>query len=266
MVFARQLTPFGEKVIKDVADRHAVSVDVVRTLLFALEKGGGTLAQFNHIELGGSGQWMKGGMTMVGDMFNDRLRATVNAVCSELSSVLNTQDVFVPVTLHGRAGGLIAPGNAWWPAELGSPSSTGSQGDVRYAYFPHVHRIAILRDGKVELYDTLGHDVSGVQQQQQQQSSFPGTLMFTSQNGTFSISTLPKLSPSLDPGTAGSSSSPPEPATPSPVAISRRDAGPSQHSPEEILKTLERLAEVHQKGILSEDEFRRKKAELLSRL
>lgn len=265
MVFARQLTPFGEKVIKDVADRHAVSVDVVRTLLFALEKGGGTLAQFNHVELGGSGQWMKGGMTMVGDMFNDRLKATVNAVCSELSSVLSMQDVFVPVPMHARGGASIAPGNAWWPAELGSPSSTGSQNDVRYAYFPHIHRIAILHEGKVELYDTLGHDVSGVQQQQQQ-SSYPGTLMFTSQNGTFSIGTLPKLSPSLDPKSVESSTSPPEPAPRSPVARPRQDAGPSQQSPDEILKTLERIAELHQKGILSDDEFKSKKADLLSRL
>jgi hypothetical protein len=42
----------------------------VRTLLFAVSAGGGTLAQFDHAELGGSGQWMSGGMTMVGDMFN----------------------------------------------------------------------------------------------------------------------------------------------------------------------------------------------------
>jgi hypothetical protein len=264
MMFARQLTPFGEKVIKEVADRNAVSVDVVRTLLFALEKGGGTLAQFNHVELGGSGQWMRGGMTMVGDMFNDRLKATVNAVCSELSSVLNTQDVFVPVPAHGRGDASIAPGNAWWPAELGSPSSIGSQNDVRYAYFPHLHRIAILHDGKVELYDTLGHDLSGVQQQQQ--SSYPGTLMFTSQNGTFSIGTLPKLSPSLDAGSVESSTSPPEPAPRSPAARPRQDAGASQQSPEEILKTLERIAELHQKGILSDDEFKSKKADLLSRL
>ena len=264
MMFARQLTPFGEKVIKEVADRNAVSVDVVRTLLFALEKGGGTLAQFNHVELGGSGQWMKGGMTMVGDMFNDRLKATVNAVCSELSSVLNTQDVFVPVPTHGRGDASIAPGNAWWPAELGSPSSIGSQNDVRYAYFPHLHRIAILHDGKVELYDTLGHDLSGVQQQQQ--SSYPGTLMFTSQNGTFSIGTLPKLSPSSDARSVESSTSAPPPAPRSPAPRPRQDAGASQQSPDEILKTLERIAELHQKGILSDDEFKSKKADLLSRL
>ena len=55
-----------------------VSVDAVRTLLFAVAAGGGTLAQFNHPELGGNGQWMSGGMTMVGDMFNYGLKATVS--------------------------------------------------------------------------------------------------------------------------------------------------------------------------------------------
>jgi hypothetical protein len=46
--------------------------------------GGGTLAQFNcnHPELGGNGQWMSGGMTMVGDMFNYGLKATVSGLCS----------------------------------------------------------------------------------------------------------------------------------------------------------------------------------------
>jgi hypothetical protein len=40
------------------------------TLLQALVNSNGTMAQFSHWELGGGGQWMRGGMTMVGDMFN----------------------------------------------------------------------------------------------------------------------------------------------------------------------------------------------------
>ena len=66
-----------------------------------------------------------------------------------------------------------------------------------------------------------------------------------------------------------------EPAAPSqetaeaaaaPVAISRQDSGSSLQSHDDILKTLERIADLHQKGILSDDEFKSKKAELLSRL
>ena len=101
-----------------------------------MSAGGGTLAQFSHPEFGGSGQWMSGGMTMVGDMFDYGLKATVSGLCSELSSLLSSQQVFVPLPPQSARGGLIAPGNNWWPAELGNPSSSGGQNNSRYAYFP----------------------------------------------------------------------------------------------------------------------------------
>src|SRR5260221_4735193 len=106
MLSSRNLTSHGEKAVKEVADRHGVSADAVRTLLLALEQGGGTIAQFSHPELGGNGQWMRGGMTMVGDMFNDRLKATVNALCSDLSSILSNQELFVPLAVDDHTGGL----------------------------------------------------------------------------------------------------------------------------------------------------------------
>jgi hypothetical protein len=134
-----------------LAQRYGVSIDAVRTLLFAVAAGGGTLAQFNHPELGGNGQWMSGGMTMVGDMFNYGLKATVSGLCSELSSLLSSQEVFVPLPAQRAGDGFIAPGNAWWPAELGSPSSSGGQNDARYAYFPQSRRLAILHNGKITL-------------------------------------------------------------------------------------------------------------------
>jgi hypothetical protein len=68
------------------------------------------------------GRWMSGGMTMVGDMFNYKLKATVSGLCSELSSLLSSQQVLVPLPAQRTGGGFIAPGNTWWPAELGSPS------------------------------------------------------------------------------------------------------------------------------------------------
>src|SRR6516225_6122144 len=70
MISTRQLTPKGDRAIRDLAQHYGVSVEAVRTLLFAVSAGGGTLAQFDHPELGGSGQWMSGGMTMVGDMYS----------------------------------------------------------------------------------------------------------------------------------------------------------------------------------------------------
>jgi hypothetical protein len=135
-----------------------LSTDAVVTLLQSLVNGNGTMAQFNHRELGGGGQWMLGGMTMVGDMFNHGLKAKVGGLCSELSQLL-AQQPFVPFPAsfqsqsqggHQRQQGgyagagsvslfvAEAPGRAsgqWWPAELGFPNGSGGQNKVRYAYF-----------------------------------------------------------------------------------------------------------------------------------
>ena len=68
-------------------------------------------------------QWSSG-MTMVGDMFNDRLKAKLNAIAGELSSYLRNQpgepgreDTHVSY----RSGSPHA--DLWWPEELGRPSS-----------------------------------------------------------------------------------------------------------------------------------------------
>lgn len=71
----QQLSSAGEAAVNNLAQRYGVSVEAVSTLLKAAAAGGGTMAQFHHPELGGSGQWMRGGVTMVGDMFNRRLPA-----------------------------------------------------------------------------------------------------------------------------------------------------------------------------------------------
>jgi putative oligomerization/nucleic acid binding protein len=262
MALTRQLTTGGDQAIHDLAQRYGVSVDAVRTLLFAVSAGGGTLAQFNHPELGGNGQWMSGGMTMVGDMFNYGLKATVSALCSELSSLLSSQQVFVPLPARRAGGGFIAPGNAWWPAELGRPSSSGGQNDARYAYFSQSRRLAILHNGKITLYDTLDHQIGGVQQQQ---GGYAGSLTFSSQYGTFSVDTLPLVSSGSDRAIVAPSYEAPEPPPP-PIATPRQGSVGALQSHDEILKALERIGDLHQKGILSDDEFKSKKAELLSRL
>ena len=55
-----QLTEQGRQRIDELAQRYAVSTDAVMTLLHALVNSNGTMAQFNHAELGGGGQWMLG--------------------------------------------------------------------------------------------------------------------------------------------------------------------------------------------------------------
>jgi hypothetical protein len=48
---------------------YNLSTDAVLHMLVSVNNGGCTMAQFNCPELGGGGQWMSGGMTMVGDIF-----------------------------------------------------------------------------------------------------------------------------------------------------------------------------------------------------
>lgn len=269
-----RLTDQGLQKINDLARHYGVSADVVMTLLYALVNSNGTMAQFDHRELGGAGQWMLGGMTMVGDMFNHGLKAKVDGLCSELSQLLATQSsmpflagiqsqsqrqgggrhdvaetasvsLFVPET-PGRASGQ------WWPAELGSPNGTGAQNQLRYAYFNQKHRLAVELNGQVTVYDTLDHRISGVSQQQGR----GGSLTLTSQHGTVSVSTLPVVS--------GESASPKVPQPP--AAPAGDPPRPDSAQETDVFGKIERLAELHQKGILTSEEFAAKKAELLSRL
>ena len=83
------MAPNETALLARLSIRHGVSEDAVRTVLNALRSGNGTMAQFTHPEFGGMAQW-SGGMTMVGDMFNDRLKAKLNAIATEL--VLHLQE------------------------------------------------------------------------------------------------------------------------------------------------------------------------------
>lgn len=190
----QNLTQAGAQAVQSLAQRYAVSTDAVRTLLDAVNRGGGTMAQFSHPELGGSGQWMSGGMTMVGDMFNNRLQSIVSGLCAELSMLLSSTAVYAPLpaATSGAAigGGFASNSGNWWPAELGWPSSSGSQNDTRYAVFPGSRRLALLSGGRLSIYDTLDHQIGGVQQAQ---GGYSGSLAFTSQRGTFTVDSLPRV-------------------------------------------------------------------------
>ena len=252
----RELTSQGERAIADLSARYAVSADAVLTMLEAVRLGNGTMAQFSHPEFGGHGQWMAGGLTMVGDMFNHGLQAKVSGLASELSSLLASTPVYAatPGPVHQANLG------SWWPGELGRPGSSGSQDDSRYAVFPQARRLAVQSGGgPVRVYDTLGHVIRGVQQQQ---DGLPGRLSFTSQNGTFTVESLPLAAPvqATPPVPVPGPAAPPPPAGPperAPSAGTDADA---------VLAALERLGDLHQRGILTDEEFAAKKTELLSRL
>ncbi len=87
----RQLSPAGQQIISDIAQRHGFSVDATMSMLDSVINGNGSMAQFNHHEFAGSGQWMRGGMIMVSDMFNNHLKGRVDGLCSELANLIASQ-------------------------------------------------------------------------------------------------------------------------------------------------------------------------------
>ena len=176
------MTSDKSKIVSDVAKRHDLSEDAVGALLEALTSGHGQ-AQFNHPELGGMGQWSGKGNVMIGEMSNSGLKAKVDAACSDLADRLSDG------SLSDKADEGETK-DSGWPAELGTPSATGSQNAMRYAVFPETHRLAVERDGKVEVYDTGAHRIGGASQQQSSGQS----LSFSSQNGPVALSDLKKLS------------------------------------------------------------------------
>ncbi len=291
------ITEAGRAVIADLAARYGASEAAVETLARAVARGGGTMAQFDVPEFGGSGQWMAGGMTMVGNMFDHQLQGRVAGVCAELSNAMAAGPFFV----ERRA--QTAP---WWPSGLGSPSATGGQNAMRYAYFPDQRRLAVDPGdgGAVRVLDTLDHQIGGFSQQQ----SGPGDpfvgLTFSSQYGQYAVGSLPpadgggptsgqaggqmSAQASGQPsgqtsGFGGGGPTPPPPPDPAPQPDSAppsetswtgasTGAGPAAATPgpaadpNAILDTISRLAALRDAGALSDDEFAAKKAELLARI
>ena len=167
--------------LEELAQRYGVGEDAIRVLQDALRHGGGRQAQFSHPDLGGMGQWSAGGMTQVGDMFNTALKDKVNALCSVLAD--DAADAPAPPPERSDS-------SDWWPAGLGHASATGAQNGMRYACFPDSHRVAVEQAGKVTLYDSGDHRISGVSQQQSQSQD----LTFSSQKGTIRAADLPVVS------------------------------------------------------------------------
>ncbi|HEX3574268.1 MAG TPA: hypothetical protein VHU42_06680 [Rhodopila sp.] len=167
--------------IADIARRHGFSPDAARAVAEALRRGGGRMAQFDHPELGGMGQWAAGGMLMIGDMFNNSLKARVDALCRDLAAAPGP----VPAAAEQQPG----QASHWWPDGLGTPSATGAQNDMRYACFPDQRRLAVMRDGRLRVYDTGNHRITGFAQQQSGSQSFS----FTSQDGPVRLEDLTEV-------------------------------------------------------------------------
>ena len=111
---------------------------------------------------------MAGGAIMISDMFNNALKARVNALCNELSALIRSEPAFVSrgsfqSSKSGRESGtsqtsIIKPSRdvrglterlgGHLPTDLGVPSSLGAQNDVRYAYFPATRPSPSISTGK----------------------------------------------------------------------------------------------------------------------
>lgn len=280
----RQLSPQGQQTLDHIAQRHGFSFDATLSMLESVINGNGSMAQFNHPEFSGSGQWMRGGMTMVSDMFNNHLKGRVDNLCSELSNLIaNQPDLLRSGSFQSQSQGGSgynqiqanhsgdgqsqsnsgfganslfvppAPGTSgdWWPADLRWPNSTGAQNNVRYAYFAQARRLAIEVNGSVTVYDTLDHNIGGFSQQQ----SVGGTLSFSSQYGLIDVASLPVISRD---GMAVQA------PAPQPSGMAYNPA--PEVGATDTFAAIERLAGLHAKGMLTDAEYSSKKAELLARL
>ncbi|KQS33192.1 SHOCT domain-containing protein [Dyadobacter sp. Leaf189] len=259
----KALTKEGEQYVAEIAAKYNLKKESVEALLKAVIDGSGNMAQFNIQELGGQGQWMRGGMTMVGDMFNNSTKSTVDKVCSELAELASTRVLFeeseepAGIAASTGNGGFQQQSSSSWPAVFGTPTTSGSQNDFRYAYFAPVRRLVIEENGKRTIYDTKHHHITGVSQQQGSSSSY----RFTSQDGPVDLSSLSVIS---EPG---------QPSQPTPEiaydVTSTADLRTEQQgsTPQDIIiSTIERINVLFERGQITEEEFKSKKQELLARL
>jgi hypothetical protein len=278
------LSSAGYQLVQTLSQRYGVSIDAVTHMLLAVQRGNGSMAQFNHPEFGGSGQWMSGGMTMVGDLFNSNLKNLVGNLCNDISNAFASHQATPfsgssqsqsqggthaqsQATGHtGSANSLFVPdtGAQWWPSELGAPNATGSQNSLRYAYFADSHRLAVTTGGKPWVYDTMDHRIGGFGQQQGGGQS----ITFTSQYGTVDLSTLPVVArDSAELKSVLNENQPSTSAQPiDTIDKSKRAVDLQVNTNDDAIATLERLGQLMEKGYISKEEFASKKSELLNRI
>ncbi|HEY0274805.1 MAG TPA: SHOCT domain-containing protein [Paenirhodobacter sp.] len=245
------LTDEGQKRVAQIGQQHGFSLDAAEVMMAALVAGNGTQAQFSHPEFGGMGQWSVGGMLMIGDMFNNGLKFRVDGLAQDLAGLVGTPGLFPPY--KAEAGGFTA--SSLWPEELGAPSASGSQNDMRYAVFPAQRRLAVVRDGQMFLYDTGDNVIGGVSQQQ----GGGNGLQFNSQYGPMPLDSLTPITLGGAPPVAVAVSAPERKVEPAVHPAVQNDDGT-------IFSKIEQLHGLFSRGILTQTEFETKKAELLSRL
>ena len=166
--------------IHDIAAKYQITEATVRTLLEGLQTTSGFQVQFNIAELGGMGQWQSG-MVMIGDMFNEGLKAKVSALCAELASFLREPHPTEPEET------ATEPTTSAAPIKTLRATFSGSQNGTKYAYYAPQNVLQIEEEDKIARYSTEGLTLWGVQQAQD------GTgkkLKFTHAGGTITVDDL----------------------------------------------------------------------------
>lgn len=151
----RQLSATGQQAIQKIAQRQGFSVDSTLGMLDAVINGNGSMAQFNHPDCSGSRQWMRGGMTMVSEVFNNHLSGRVDGLCSALPNlVANPPDLVRSGSVQSQSqggggcgqqqtshngqytgqdaaqgGSALQGGNGFGPVNLFVPPASGTTGD-----------------------------------------------------------------------------------------------------------------------------------------
>ncbi|MES1923996.1 SHOCT domain-containing protein [Salinisphaera sp. T31B1] len=260
--------------IETLAQRHGFSEDAITRLLAAVAEGQGRMAEFDHPEFGGPAMWMTGGMLMLTDSGNHALKAQVDAACNDVAALLAREPWLRAATIApaARAGqhqyqsqrsgvpaytgerGVAAAGDRHWPADLGTPSVTGSQNGLHYAWFSQTCRLAVEDEQGLRLFDTGEYRVTGAAQQQ---SDGQGRFTLTTQYGPLNLAELPQV---------GVASAGPSGATERPAEPTSEPGDARRSGDEAIFAAIERLGELKERGLLSIEEFDAKKAELLARL
>ena len=116
------------------------------------------------------------------------------------------------------------------------------------------HRLATDYGSRIEIYDTLDHNIQGFGQQQ----SGDASLTFSSQHGVVRVDRLPRAD-------GGQQSARPLAGT-SPAFARTPSRPPSGSDASSIVSLIGQLGQLKERGILTEEEFTTKKAELLERL
>ncbi|MEL6525178.1 MAG: hypothetical protein AAFQ07_05645 [Chloroflexota bacterium] len=143
-----------------LAKQFDISEGAIQHMAAAMQVGNGTQAQFNHPELGGMGQWMPG-MVMIGDAFNNQLKAKVMQIAEVLQGAYTKGDL-PPI----RMTPMSQMSSQWWADDMGTPSMAGGQNETQYAVFYGKQRL-LIKDGNTEhVYDTGKHHITGVSQAQ----------------------------------------------------------------------------------------------------